>query len=419
MSQRTYICIDLKSFYASVECVERGLDPFTAKLVVADPERTDKTICLAVSPALKAMGVPGRCRVFEIPRNLEYIKAVPRMQLYIDYSARIYEIYLRYVDKEDIHVYSIDEVFMDITDYIKMYNTTPMGLVQTILEEVRAATGITAACGIGTNLYLAKVALDITAKHSGGNIGILDERSYRQSLWEHRPLTDFWRIGRGISRHLERYGIFTMKQLAHADQAMLYKAFGIDAELLIDHAWGRETVTMADIKAYRPKSHSISSGQVLMEDYTYDKALLVLKEMTDALCLDMVRKNLQTDSISLYAGYSKKENLPGARGSMQLPFSANAASLIVHYMEELYRRIVRPGAMIRRLTISFNNTVEGQPAQCSMFGDDEKLKGERRVMETVAGIQQKYGKNAMIKAMDLEEGATMMERNRQIGGHKA
>ena len=249
---RVYMCIDLKSFYASVECVERGLDPFTTNLVVADPERTDKTICLAVSPAMKKLGVPGRCRVFEIPKGINYIKARPRMQLYIDYSADIYEIYLKYIDKNDIHVYSIDEVFMDVTDYLGLYGMSPRQLAQTIMDEILREKKIASACGIGTNLYLAKVALDITAKHSEGRIGILDENDYRDTLWDHRPLTDFWRIGRGISERLAKYGIYTMRQIAHGDPKMLYREFGIDAELLIDHAWGRETVTMADIKAYEP-----------------------------------------------------------------------------------------------------------------------------------------------------------------------
>lgn len=261
--ERTYICIDLKSFYASVECRERGLDPLTANLVVADPERTEKTICLAVSPAMRAKGVPGRCRVFQIPPDIEYIMAPPRMQLYIDYSADIYAIYLQYISKEDIHVYSIDEAFMDVTDYLPMYRMSAKELSVKIMGDVYAATGITATCGIGTNLYLAKIALDITAKHVEDHIGVLDEASYQKTLWSHKPLTDFWRIGTGIAKRLESAGIYTMEGIAKADEAMLYRMFGIDAELLIDHAWGRETTTIADIKAYRPKENSISSSQVL------------------------------------------------------------------------------------------------------------------------------------------------------------
>lgn len=271
---RTYVCIDLKSFYASVECRERGLDPMTTNLVVADPERSDKTICLAVSPAMKKLGVPGRCRVFEIPKGIEYIMAPPRMQLYIDYSAEIYAIYLKYISKEDIHVYSIDEVFMDVTDYLAMYQMSAKELSVRIMEDILEHTGITATAGIGTNLYLAKVALDITAKHVEDHIGILDEESYCKTLWNHKPLTDFWRIGKGIANRLEQSGIRRMGEIAHADEDMLYRMFGVDAELLIDHAWGRESTTMQDIKSYRPKTNSLSSGQVLECDYTFEKGKL-------------------------------------------------------------------------------------------------------------------------------------------------
>lgn len=416
---RIYMCIDLKSFYASVECAERGLDPFTTNLVVADPERTDKTICLAVSPAMKALGVPGRCRVFEIPKGINYIKARPRMKLYIDYSADIYEIYLRYIDKSDIHVYSIDEVFMDVTDYLGLYRMSPRQLAQTIMDEILKEKNIASACGIGTNLYLAKVALDITAKHSQGRIGILNENDYRDTLWDHRPLTDFWRIGRGISERLAKYGIYTMRQIAQADPEMLYKVFGVDAELIIDHAWGRESVTMADIKAYEPKAHSLSSGQVLAEDYPYDKARLVIREMTDALCLDLVSKGLLTDSVHLYVGYSKKEMLPPASGTAGLPFAANSAKLICEHTDRLFERIVSRHAMIKRVSLTFNNTASDECFQCNMFADSNEVREEKNMMIAVADIKEKYGKNSIFKAMDLEEGATAIERNGQIGGHKA
>lgn len=280
---KTYVCIDLKSFYASVECRERGLDPLTTNLVVADPERTEKTICLAVSPSMRAMGIPGRCRVFQIPPNIEYVMAPPRMQTYIDYSADIYAIYLKYIAKEDIHVYSIDEVFMDVTDYLPMYQMTAKELSVKIMQDIYESTGITATCGIGTNLYLAKIALDITAKHVEDHIGILDEEMYRKTLWNHRPLTDFWRIGSGIMKRLTGLGIQTMREIAEADETVLYQVFGIDAELLIDHAWGRETTTMADIKAYKPKTNSISSGQVLGCDYSFEDGKLAVKEMADLL----------------------------------------------------------------------------------------------------------------------------------------
>lgn len=323
---RTYVCIDLKSFYASVECRERGLDPMTTNLVVADPERSEKTICLAVSPAMKKLGVPGRCRVFEIPKGIEYIMAPPRMQLYIDYSAEIYAIYLKYISKEDIHVYSIDEVFMDVTDYLAMYQMSAKELSVRIMEDILEHTGITATAGIGTNLYLAKVALDITAKHVEDHIGILDEESYCKTLWNHKPLTDFWRIGKGIANRLEQSGIRTMGEIAHADEDMLYRMFGVDAELLIDHAWGRESTTMQDIKSYRPKINSLSSGQVLECDYTFEKGKLVVKEMADLLCLELVEKGLVTDSITLHVGYSNRLEKKPAHGTIGLRNSTSSAS---------------------------------------------------------------------------------------------
>ena len=298
---RQYLCIDLKSFYASVECVERGLDPMTTRLVVADPERSDKTICLAVSPAMKALGVRNRCRVFEIPPDIDYIMATPRMALYVERSADIYGVYLTYLAPEDIHVYSIDEVFMDVTDYLSLYGCTARELGERIRADVLARTGIPASCGIGPNLYLAKIALDITAKHSPDFFGELDEESYKATLWNHRPLTDFWRIGEGIQRRLALMGIHTMGELAMAPEEPLYKEFGIDAEILIDHAWGIEPVRMEHIKAYRSESHSLSSGQVLMRDYNYSDALTVAKEMADGVALDLVRQGKLASSISMRA----------------------------------------------------------------------------------------------------------------------
>ena len=309
--QQVYICIDLKSFFASVECVERGLDPMTAKLVVADPTRTEKTICLAVSPALRALGVRNRCRVFEIPPRLDYIMAQPRMALYIRYSARIYSIYLRYFSPEDIHVYSIDEVFIDVSRYLAVQRKTPRELVKTLLRDIKAETGLVATCGIGSNLYLAKIALDIISKHAPDFIGELDETSYREKLWDHRPITDFWRVSRGISARLASLGILTMRDVANAREDVLYKTFGVDAELLIDHAYGRESVTIADIKAYKPENNSVSSGQVLHCAYEFDKAKLVVKEMVDLMVLDLVEKGLVTDQIVLTIGYDI-ENLTDA-----------------------------------------------------------------------------------------------------------
>ncbi len=416
---RIYICIDLKSFYASVECVERNLDPMTTNLVVADLERTEKTICLAVSPAMKAKGVPGRCRVFELPKGVEYIAAPPRMQLYIDYSAEIYSIYLKYIAKEDIHVYSIDEVFMDVTDYLLMYRMTAKELGKTIMDDVLKSTGITAACGIGTNLYLAKIALDITAKHVEDHIGFLDEEIYCKKLWDHRPLTDFWRIGPGISGRLERSGMFTMKDIAAADEAILYKMFGVDAELLIDHAWGRETTTIADIKAYRPKENGISSGQVLGRDYSFEEGKLIVREMADLLCLELVDKGLITDSITLHVGYSNRSNKGPAHGSISMPVTTSSAKKIISYVTELYERIVDRHEMIHRVNLSFNHVADERYRQYDLFTDPAELEKEHKMQEIMLNIKEKFGKNAILKGMNLQEGATTIERNGQIGGHKS
>lgn len=419
MSQdRTYICIDLKSFYASVECRERGLDPLTTNLVVADPERTEKTICLAVSPAMRARGVPGRCRVFQIPPDIDYMMAPPRMQLYIDYSADIYAIYLQYISKEDIHVYSIDEAFMDVTDYLPMYRMSAKELSMKIMEDVYAATGITAACGIGTNLYLAKIALDITAKHVEDHIGILDEESYKRTLWSHKPLTDFWRIGSGIAKHLEGAGIYTMEGIAKADEDMLYRMFGIDAELLIDHAWGRETTTIADIKAYRPKENSISSSQVLGCDYDFEGGRLIAKEMADLLCLELVEKGLVTDSISLYVGYSRRLQKKSAHGTITMPVTTSSAKKIMGYTQELFEQIVDRNAPIHRVTLAFNRVVDEMYQQYDLFTDPAEIEREHKIQKTMLEIKEKFGKNAILKGMNLEKGATTIERNRQIGGHK-
>ena len=420
MSQdRTYICIDLKSFYASVECRERGLDPLTTNLVVADPERTEKTICLAVSPAMRARGVPGRCRVFQIPPDIDYMMAPPRMQLYIDYSADIYAIYLQYISKEDIHVYSIDEAFMDVTDYLPMYRMSAKELSMKIMEDVYAATGITAACGIGTNLYLAKIALDITAKHVEDHIGILDEESYKRTLWSHKPLTDFWRIGSGIAKHLEGAGIYTMEGIAKADEDMLYRMFGIDAELLIDHAWGRETTTIADIKAYRPKENSISSSQVLGCDYDFEGGRLIAKEMADLLCLELVEKGLVTDSISLYVGYSRRLQKKSAHGTITMPVTTSSAKKIMGYTQELFEQIVDRNAPIHRVTLAFNRVVDEMYQQYDLFTDPAEIEREHKIQKTMLEIKEKFGKNAILKGMNLEKGATTKERNRQIGGHKS
>lgn len=416
---KIYLCIDLKSFYASVECVERGWDPLTAKLVVADPERSEKTICLAVSPALKQMGVPNRCRVFQIPKEIPYKMAPPRMQLYIDYAAEIYGVYLKYIAKEDIQVYSIDEAFLDVTDYLHLYQMTAVELGRKIMQDILDTTKIPAACGVGTNLYLAKVALDIMAKHETDRIAYLDEARYREKLWKHKPLTDFWRVGRGTVERLSNMGICTMEEIAHARESLLYKAFGIDAELLIDHAWGREPVTIADIKAYRPKNTSFSSGQVLPRDYEYEEGVLVVKEMADLLCLDLVDQGLVTSHISLAIGYSNQKCFEPAKGSTTLRSATSSNRRLLSYVEQLYRRIVRPGAYIRRITLTYTGVMTEDYQQFDLFSDPEETEKDAKAQRAAISIKQRYGKNAILKGMNLEESATTIERNGQIGGHKS
>jgi len=419
VSNRTYICIDLKSFYASVECRERGLDAIKTNLVVADPERTDKTICLAVSPAMKAQGVPGRCRVFEIPKHIEYIMAPPRMQLYIDYAAEIYAIYLKYIAKEDIHVYSIDEVFMDVTNYLTMYQMTPKQLGIAIMDDIYKNTGITATCGIGTNLYLAKVALDITAKHVEDHIGELDEESYCRTLWDHKPITDFWRVGAGVAKRLQSIGVATMREIANADEDMLYKLFGVDAELLIDHAWGREPTLMEDIKNYKSQSNSIGSGQVLGCDCDYENGKLIVKEMVDLLCLELVDKGLVTDYITLHIGYSKHFEKKPAHGTTRMTVTTSSTKQITAYVVELYERIMDRHTPIRRFTVTFNNVIDEAYKQYDLFTNIEDVEKEHRMQKAMLDIKDKFGKNAILKGMNLQEGATTRERNQQIGGHKS
>lgn len=417
--EQTYICIDLKSFYASVECHDRGLDPMTTNLVVADPTRTQKTICLAVSPAMKALGVPGRCRIFEIPPNIEYIIAPPRMQRYLDVSADIYGIYLKYIAKEDIHVYSVDEVFLAVTDYLLLYRMTAKELGITIMRDILENTGITAACGIGSNLYLAKIALDITAKHVEDHIGILNEETYRRTLWQHRPLTDFWRIGPGIARRLEHMGIYTMKDIAKADENSLYRMFGIDAELLIDHAWGREMTTMEDIKHYRPRSNSIGSGQVLGCDCDYETGKLLVKEMVDLLCLDLVDKGLVTDSVTLHVGYGRRFSMKSAHGTAAMTCTTSSARQITAYTIALYERIMDRYTPIHRISLTYNNVVDEAYQQYDLFCDPVEMEREHRMQKAMLDIKEKFGKNAILKGMNLQKGATTMERNRQIGGHRS
>lgn len=498
MANKAYIAIDLKSFYASVECVDRGLDPLDTNLVVADPTRTEKTICLAVSPSLKSYGIPGRARLFEAIQKvrevnaqrkykapghsfshesyfhselikdpsaeLTFITAPPRMAHYMEVSTRIYNVYLKYIAPEDIHVYSIDEVFIDATDYLKTYGMTPRELAMKMVLDVLETTGITATAGIGANLYLCKIAMDIYAKHcepdkNGVRIAELDEMSYRRILWDHRPLTDFWRVGRGISKKLEEHGMYTMGDVARCsvgresdyyNEDLLYKLFGVNAELLIDHAWGWEPTEISDIKSYRPESSSLSSGQVLQEPYEFSKAKLVLKEMADLLSLELVSKRIVTDQIVLTVGYdieSLKKSYSGAvetdRYGRKIPKTAHSSENIGRYTSstklicetamKLFDRIVDKELLVRRMYIVANHIItendaekEREYIQLNLFSDtgkqeaeENELKKEKDMQKAILKIKSKYGKNSIIKGMNLKEGATALERNRQIGGHKA
>lgn len=410
--QRYYLCIDLKSFYASVECVERGLDPMTTDLVVADPTRTEKTICLAVSPSLKEKGVKNRCRVFEIPKNLKYIMAPPCMQKYIDYAMRIYGVYLDYVSPEDIHVYSIDEAFLDITDYLKLYKKTPREMAKFLMDEVYQRVGVRATAGVGTNLYLAKIALDVIAKHAPDFIGELDEKSYREKLWEHQPITDFWRIGNGTAKRLADHCMRTMKDVAKADPEILFKLFGIDAELLIDHAWGRETTTIADIKHYTANSTSYSSSQVLARNYNFEEAALIVREMTRELCLKLAKNHELVSSITLYTGLF--------RGTHRFLSPTNIDQEITSAADELFHKIADRESVYRRISISFNDVEkDSAPHQMSLFDDTKKQQSSQKMQSAIIDIKRRYGKNAIFRGEDLENAATTRERNRQIGGHRS
>lgn len=416
--EHAYLCIDLKSFYASVECVERGLDPMTADLVVADPARTDKTICLAVSPSLRAKGVRNRCRVFEIPKRLRYVMAKPRMKLYMEYSARIYGIYLSYVAKEDIQVYSIDEAFLDVTHYLSLYGKTAKELAIEIMRSILRQTGITATCGIGTNLYLAKIALDITAKHVSDHIGILDQERYIKTLWDHKPLSDFWKIGPGIATRLEHMGIRTMRQVALCDQKRLKEAFGVDAELLFDHAWGRESCAIGDIHSYRSKTHSFSTAQVLSRDYCRAEALLLVKEMADTLSLSLVEKHSVTETVALYLSLGN-HSFATINGSEHLPSRTNSNRLLTEAAGRLYKRITSDGMSIRRIGLAFCDVADEADSQADLFSDPRQEEKDRRLQLASLAIKQRFGKNAILKCMDLEQGATTRERNLQIGGHRS
>lgn len=413
-----YLCIDLKTFYASVECVERKLDPFSTNLVVADETRGKGTICLAVSPKMKMLGVKNRCRLYEIPPNIKYIIAKPRMKKYIEYSANIYAIYLKYLSKDDIYVYSIDEAFLDVTNYLKFYKMDEIELAKTILKDIYNTYGLTATVGIGTNLYLAKVALDIMSKHTPTNIGYLDEELYKRKLWHHKPLTDFWQIGRGIEARLNKKRIYDMYDIAHTNPKILYKEFGINAEFLIDHSWGKETCTIKDIKNYKTKNTSISNSQVLFEDYSFENARLVLKEMVELNSIKLVEKNLITDTISLYIGYSKNI-INSTGGSMKLANYTNTYSDLMAYFLKLYDSTTNKTVPIRRIGVSFNRLVSDEAQQLSLFENQEKITKERKIELAISNIKQKLGKNAIVRGMDLENGATTILRNKLIGGHNA
>lgn len=418
MNNKIYLCIDLKSFYASVECVERGLDPFKINLVVADPTRGGGAITLAATPAIKKLGVPSRGRIYEIPKNIEYITAPPRMTLYMQYSATIYSIFLKFISSEDIHVYSIDESFLDITTYMSLYNTTPKQLAKMILDEIYDQTGITATVGIGTNLFLAKVALDITAKHAKDCMGYLDEALFKQLIWHHQPITDIWMIGPGTANRLAMLGIKDLYGVAHYNEKILYKLFGINAEYLIDHSWGREPTEISDIKAYKPSSNSISNSQILFEDYNYKDAYLIMKEMVESNVLQLTEKHLVTNHISLYVGYSKNCIKP-SRGSRKITNTTNSYRILLEEFKLLYKKIINPNYPIRQIGISFGNVKDEIYEQFDLFADQEDIEKEKRVQEALVHIRNKYGKNAVLKGMNFYEKATQRKRNGLVGGHNA
>lgn len=414
--QRTYLCIDMKSFYASVECAERGLSPFETNLVVADESRGKGAITLAISPKMKALGVKNRCRLFEIPQNIKYIVALPRMSLYIKYCADIFEIYLDYFSEEDIHQYSIDEAFIDVTDYLSIYNLTPKQLAKKIIDEIAIRTHIPATCGIGTNLFLAKIALDITAKHCKDHIGELTEESFKETLWEHTPITDFWNIAKGTANRLARYGIYTMKGIAHAPEDLLYRNFGKNAKILIDHANGRESCTIAEIKSYKSKSKSISNSQILFSDYDYDKAHVVIQEMALTGCQRLIREHLIASHVGIFVGYSK-DVIPQSGGTMKMANSTNVYSVVKEYVDRLYYETISKDVPIRRLGICFSGLADESAEGYDLFTDVDALERERKLENAVLEIKDRFGKNAMLRAFDLQEGATQITRNKLIGGH--
>lgn len=411
-----YLCIDMKCFYASVECVLRGLDPFKTDLVVADPDRSRNTICLAITPKMKKRGIKNRCRIYDIPRNVHPIIAKPRMKKYMEYSAKIYKIFLKYISEEDIHVYSIDESFLDITNYLKMYKKNPYEIAQMILKDIYNTYGLTATCGIGTNLYLAKIALDILSKHSPSNIGYLNEDLYKEKLWHHTPLTDFWQIGRGIENRLHKLHIKDMYDVAHFNEKRLYKEFGINAKLLIDHSLGIEPCTIKDIKKYRPKSKSISNSQILFEDYSFDNARIVLIEMVDNLVQRLVEKGFYTDVVGFSIGYSK-DIFPQQSISRKIDHHTNSYSTILNKVLEEYEYQINRSFPIRRIGIWFGNLTKTRVEQLDLFSTLEKEDNELKVESAINLIKSKFGKNAILRGISLSDKANQMERNKMVGGH--
>ena len=415
---KTYICIDLKSFYASVECVDRGLEPLETNLVVANEKNGKGSICLAVSPSLKSLGVRNRCRLFEIPNHLDYIIAMPRMKRYMEVSSEIYSVYLKYASQEDIHVYSIDECFIDFTDYLNMYNLDIFNLCQLILDDVYKTTGITASVGIGTNLFLAKLALDISAKHSKNHIGYLNEELFKKEIWHHRPITDIWNISTGISNRLAKYNVFDLYGITKLDYKYLEKEFGVNAEILLDHANGIEPCTINDIKKYKSKNTSISNSQIFSEDYEYKDAFLAMKEMLDLLSLELVEKGLCTNLISLGIGYTK-DIIKRKHVSVKLSEYTNSRKKLMEYFIELFEKNASKEYLIRRISIGFGNVKEESYRAFGLFDNQEEFIKEENLQKTILRIKEKYGKNSILKAMNLEEKATTVKRNKLIGGHNS
>lgn len=415
---RCYFVIDMKSFFASVECAERGLDAMTTNLVVADEDRTEKTICLAVSPSMKALGVKNRCRLFEIPKTIDFIIAKPRMKKYIEYAKKIYSIYLNYISKDDIHVYSIDECFIDATDYLSMYKIKAKDFAKKIMQEINDKLHIPSTAGIGTNMYLAKIALDITAKNSPDRIGWLTEEKFMKELWHHKPLKDFWGISDGTINRLAKFGISDMYGIAHCDEDILYDEFGINAELMIDHAFGRETCLMEDIKNYKTKSKSISNSQILPKGYSFDDAKIVLQEMIQEGCYRLSKENKTAQLLHIYIGYEGiKDRKELVKGTRRMKFSSNLFSRIKPYAIDLYDEIVDSSRLVRRIGYDFADLSDNDYEQYDFFTDLNSLQKEKKITKTVLNIKDRYGKNAILRGIDYLPNATQRERNKQIGGH--